>query len=216
MKPAFLRIASLSLLFAFLFAMIPVAVSAQTVVSVTPTQVVNDVDNTITISGTGFDNTAVVSLGTRALATSFVDAQTVTAIVPAGTAPGPYEITVSLASGPLTGFANLNVIAPPPTATSVPAPVVRPQIGVEVYRTKPQPVQYGQDFKLTVKLRNEGQAQAFNVQAIFTSTDYLPTRNGGVEIVGDLLAGNSITIEQPMVVGNLVYGFVSVEMNLSY
>jgi hypothetical protein len=114
------------------------------------------------------------------------------------------------------------VTGTPPTATNAPTdtlqpqPVLRPQIGVENYKTKPQPVQYGQDFTLTVKLRNEGQAQAYNVQATFTSTDYLPTKNGGVEIIGDLLAGNSVSIEQPMVVGNLVYGFVSVEMNLSY
>jgi hypothetical protein len=216
MKPVLPRIVAGSLLLALILTMIPLSVYAQTVLSVTPSEVVSDVDRTITVTGTGFDNTAVVSLGTRALATSFVDAQTLTATVPAGTAPGSYEITVSLASGPLAGFANLNVTAPPPTATSAPAPIVRPQIGVEVYRTKPQPVQYGQDFTLTVKLRNEGQAQAYNVQATFTSTDYLPTKNGGVEIVGDLVAGNSVTIEQPMVVGNYVYGFVSVEMNLSY
>jgi hypothetical protein len=216
MKLAFPRIVAGSLLLALVLTTIPVAVFAQTVVSVTPPEVVNDGDRTITVTGTGFDNTAVVSLGSRALATAFVDAQTLTATVPAGTAPGSYEITVSLTSGPLAGFANLNVIAPPPTETSVPAPIVRPQIGVEIYRTKPQPVQYGQDFTLTVKLRNEGQAQAYNVQATFTSTDYLPTKNGGVEIVGDLLAGNSVSIEQPMVVGNYVFGFVSVEMNLSY
>jgi hypothetical protein len=41
-------------------------------------------------------------------------------------------------------------------------------------------------------------------------------KNGGVEIVGDLTAGNSTGIEQPMAVGNLIYGFVSVEMNVSY
>ena len=216
MKLAFPQIVAVSLLLALVLATIPLSVYAQTVVSVTPPEVVNDVDRTITVTGTGFDNTAVVSLGTRALATTFVDAQTLTATVPAGTAPGSYEITVSLAGGPLAGFANLNVTAPPPTATSAPAPIMRPQIGVEIYRTKPQPVQYGQDFTLTVKLRNEGQAQAYNVQATFTSTDYLPTKNGGVEIVGDLVAGNSVTIEQPMVVGNYVYGFVSVEMNLSY
>jgi hypothetical protein len=84
------------------------------------------------------------------------------------------------------------------------------------YRTKPQPVQYGQDFELIVKLRNEGGANAYNVQATFTSTDYLPTKNGGVEIVGEIGANNSITLEQPMVVGSYVSGFVSVEMNLSY
>ncbi|HMB23873.1 MAG TPA: hypothetical protein VKP08_13620, partial [Anaerolineales bacterium] len=101
---------------------------------------------------------------------------------------------------------------PPPTDT---IPVSRPLIGVQNYRTKPQPVQYGQDFKLTIKLRNEGGAQAYNVQATFTSTDYLPVKNGGVEIIGDLAAGNSVTIDQPMVVGTYSTGYVSVEMNLS-
>jgi hypothetical protein len=196
--------------------MIPVVAHAQTVGSVSPTEIVNNISNTITVTGTGFDGTAVVSLGTRALTTTLVDAQTLTATVPSGTAPGPYEVTVTMNGVTLPGFGNLNVIEPPPTATSAPQPVVRPQIGVEAYRTKPQPVQYGQDFVLTVKLRNEGQVQAYNVQATFTSTDYLPTKNGGVEIIGDLLANNSVSIDQPMVVGNYVYGFVSVEMNLSY
>ena len=107
----------------------------------------------------------------------------------------------------------------PPPPTDTPAPigsVIRPLIGVETYRTKPQPIQYGQDFSLIVKLRNEGQARAYNVQATFTSADYLPTKNGGVEIVGEIGANNSISLEQPMVVGNYVYGFVSIDMNVSY
>lgn len=217
MKPGFLRFVSLSILLALILAIIPVDVKAQAVSEVNPTEVVNNIVNTITVTGTGFDGTAVVNLGTRALATTFNgDPTTLAATVPAGTAPGSYEITVTMNGITVQGFANLNVIEPPPPPTSVPQPVVRPQIGVEVYRTKPQPVHYGQDFTLIVKLRNEGQAQAYNVQATFTSTDYLPTKNGGVEIVGDLLPNNSKSIEQPMVVGNYVYGFVSVNMNLSY
>ena len=94
MNPGFPRFASLSLLLAFLLAMIPAAVSAQTVVSVTPTQVVNDAESTITISGTGFDNSAVVQLGGNALSTTFGNDQTLTAIVPAGFAPGSYPVTV--------------------------------------------------------------------------------------------------------------------------
>lgn len=104
----------------------------------------------------------------------------------------------------------------PPTATNAPAPVVRPQISVSNYRTNPQPVQYGQGFKLLVKLRNEGQASAYNVQATFTSTTYLPMKNGGVDVVGDIGADNSVTLEQPMAVGNTISGFVSVDMTVSY
>jgi hypothetical protein len=217
MKPGFPRLASLSLLFVLMLTFIPAPVYAQTVISVTPTTVVNNIDNTITVTGTGFDSTAVVNLAGKPLATDQTGIpQTLTATVPAGTAPGPYEITVTMTNATVTGFANLTVNAPAPTATPVPGPVVRPQIGVENYRTKPQPVQYGQDFKLSVKLRNAGQAQAYNVQATFTSTDYLPMKNGGVEIVGEIGPDNSITLEQPMVVGKYSSGFVSVDMNLSY
>jgi hypothetical protein len=212
MKPGFLRPASLSLLLAFLFTMIPSAVSAQTVVSVTPTQVVNDVDNTITIIGTSFDNSAIVQLGGNALNTTFGNAQTLTAIVPAGFAPGSYRVDVSMTSGTITG-PTLTVTTPVPT---VPVPVVRPQISVQNYRTKPEDVRYGQNFTLVVKLRNQGDSQAFNVQATFTSTDFVPLRNGGVNIVGDMVAGNSKEVDQPMTVANYVYGIVSVGMSLSY
>jgi hypothetical protein len=108
-----------------------------------------------------------------------------------------------------------------PTSTNTPEPTVqagfvRPQIAVKSYQTKPSDVRYGQDFKLIVKLRNEGQASAFNVQASFTSSDFLPLKTGGVVIVGDLLASNSIDVEQLMTAATYVYGIVSVDMNLSY
>jgi hypothetical protein len=216
MKLRFLRFASLSLLIILAFTLFPTLVYAQTVGSVSPSEIVNNVSNTITVSGTGFDNTAVVNLGTHPLATNVVDAQTLTATVPAGTAAGPYEITVSMATGTVTGFANLNVTAPPPIATSVPGPVVRPQIAVQSYRTKPGEVQYGNDFTLIVKLRNEGEAQAFNVQATFASSSFLPLKNGGVNVVGDLVAGNSVDVDQTMTASTYVYGIVSVDMTISY
>jgi hypothetical protein len=120
------------------------------------------------------------------------------------------------------GHSSLLQVTDTPTATiaatdtSAPQPLLRPQIAVQNYRTKPEDVQYGENFTLIVKLRNEGEAQAYNVQAAFTSTDFVPLKNGGVNIVGDLIAGNSLDIDQPMTVANYVYGIVSVAMNLSY
>ena len=110
---------------------------------------------------------------------------------------------------------------PLPASTNTPAPpvqsgFVRPQIAVKTYSTNPADVRYGQDFKLIVKLRNEGQASAYNVQASFTSSDFLPLKTGGVVIVGDLMASNSIDLEQLMTAATYVYGIVSVDMNLSY
>jgi hypothetical protein len=203
---------SLSLLLALLLAMIPASVSAQTVVRVIPDQIVNNIDNQITIRGTGFDDSAVVQLGGNALATTFGNAQLLTAVVPAGFAPGAYTVAVTMASGTIHGP---QLTVSEPTAT-VPVPIVRPQISVQNYRTKPEDVRYGQNFTLTVKLRNQGESQAFNVQATFTSTDFVPLKNGGVNIVGDLVAGNSVEIDQPMTVANWVSGVVSVGMSLSY
>ena len=123
-----------------------------------------------------------------------------------------------------TSAANLLQITdtPSPTSTTAatdtpePLPIIRPQISVQNYRTNPEDVRYGQNFTLIVKLRNQGEAQAFNVQATFVSTDFVPLKNGGVYIVGDLVAGNSKDIEQPMTVANWVSGVVSVTMNLAY
>ena len=216
MKPGFPRFASLSILLALLLAAIPGPVYAQTTItSVTPASIVNNVDNTITVSGTGFDNTAAVLLNGSALTTGFLNGQTLTATVPAGFAAGSYAITVTMTSGTVMG-PNLTVTTPSPTATTAPVPVVRPQISVQNYRTKPEDVRYGQDFTLIVKLRNEGQAHAYNVQATFTSGSFLPLKNGGVNVVGDLVAGNSTDVDQPMTASTYVYGIVSVDMNVSY
>lgn len=219
MKPGFPRAIAFSFLFAMALTFIPMTAHAQTVVSVTPATIVNNVDNTITVSGTLFDNSAAILLDGSALVTNFLNAQTLTATVPAGIATGPHAIAVSMTSGTITG-PTLNITSPPtpmpPTATSAPAPVVRPQIGVQSYRTKPAEVQYGQDFKLSVKLKNKGGAAAFNVQVSFTSSSFLPLKNGGVNIVGDLGADQAIELDQSMTASSYVYGLVSVDMNLSY
>lgn len=108
---------------------------------------------------------------------------------------------------------------PLPSSTSSPVgSFVRPQIGVQNYRTNPVNVQYGEDFKLFVRLRNEGHAHAYNVQVSFTSADFIPLKNGGVNIVGDLVAGNSTDLEQSLTALTYLYGktFAPVDMNLTY
>ena len=87
MKTIILRFVSTSLLVTLVLALIPSPVSAQTVLGVSPNPVVNNIDNTITVTGTLFDNTAVITMDGTPLAsgTTFVDAQTLRATVPTGT-----------------------------------------------------------------------------------------------------------------------------------
>src|SRR5574339_1315970 len=143
MNPRFSRSASLLLLLALLLTLIPKTAYAQSVLSVNPTSVSGGVATVITVSGSGFDNNSRIFLdGTEVPGTVFVDAATLRVTIPADTTLGSHVITVSSASGSVT----LDVTAPVPTSTSAPAPVVRPQIAVQNYRTKPENVQYGQEF----------------------------------------------------------------------
>ena len=103
-----------------------------------------------------------------------------------------------------------------PTQSNQPGSFVRPQIAVKSYRTNPETVQYGQDFKLFVRLKNEGQVKASNVQATFTPGDFLPLKNGGVIVVGELGADNAVDIEQSLTASTYLYGNSSVDMTVSY
>ena len=103
-----------------------------------------------------------------------------------------------------------------PTQSNQPGSFVRPQIAVKSYRTNPDTVQYGQDFKLFVRLKNEGQVKASNMQATFAPGDFLPLKNGGVIVVGELGADNAVDIEQSLTASTYLYGNSSVDMTVSY
>ncbi len=103
-----------------------------------------------------------------------------------------------------------------PTQSNQSGSFVRPQIAVKSYRTNPGSVQYGEDFKLFIRLKNEGQVKASNVQATFAPGDFLPLKNGGVIVVGELGADNAVDIEQSLTASAYLYGNSSVEMTVSY
>ena len=88
MKLKLSHIISLIVLVAVIAAGTSFQVYAAAIISVTPDTIVNDVANTITVSGTGFDNTAAVLLDGWALDTIFLNDQTLTATIPSGVLPG--------------------------------------------------------------------------------------------------------------------------------
>jgi len=210
MKTTFSRFGPLSLLIAMVMALFAVPVSAAqiTVLSVTPNTIVNNVANTIVVTGTGFDNTAIVQLDGTALTTTFQDAQNLTATVPAGVAVGPHTITVSTATGSTT----LTVIPPTPTPTLTPTPTVtatlpfvRPQFVVRSSKTSGN-IRTGGEFKLNVVVENAGTNTAYSVQAVFTSSDLIPTKTGGVSALGVVGADDEIGISQSFYVSAQIYG----------
>ena len=69
--------------------------SSPTVGSVDPATAANDIDTSVTITGTGFAATPTASLGSTPLkSVTWVNATTLTATVPWGLDPGAYPLTV--------------------------------------------------------------------------------------------------------------------------
>lgn len=214
MKTKTASIVSLSLLAALLAAVIPYSVRAADLLSITPGTIINNINNTITVNGTGFDNTAVVLLDGASLSTAFQTSEQLTAIVPAGISAGSYTITVSLSGGAANGFAILTVNAAP---TSTPPPFSRPQF--VVYSSKlAGNIKMGGDVTLKLVMENVGQSTAYNTQAVFTSTDLVPTKTGGIAIVGNVAYDDEVDVSQTFYVSAQIIGsgVIVVDMTLTY
>lgn len=216
MKNKLLRITSLALLAALMAAAVPLSVFAQapTILSVTPSQIYNNVDNIITITGSNFDATAQVSLGGTALLRLTQNPTELTALVPAGFGTGSYNVTVTTSAG------NVVCLAPCVTVSSSPAPppFTRPQFAV--YSSKiTGNVKINGEVTLKVVMENVGPATtAYNTQAAFTSSDLVPTKTGGIAIVGNVPYDDEVEISQTFIVSSLNTGFgvIVVDMTVTY
>jgi hypothetical protein len=230
MKIRLIRYVSIMLVMTMLSAILPAPVSAAPVsaapaiISVVPAQVVNDVSTTITVNGSGFSaGSAVVLLNGSALSTTVVNDAVLTAVVPARFAAGCHTVVVSngVAGDPDATWSCLDVVAPtptpPPTSTTVPLPFVRPQLVVKATTTKGA-VQTSQEFKLNVAVQNDGTSAAYSVQAVLSSTDLVPLKNGGVSVLGTLNAGEQSAVVQTFLVNTSIYGqtIVVVDLTLTY
>jgi IPT/TIG domain-containing protein len=225
MKLNLSRLIPVLVILAILIAHVPIASAyAAGILSVTPGTIVNDVPNTLTISGTGFDNTAVVLLNGSALTTSFGNDQTLTAAIPAGLSAGTYTVTVTMTGTVVTGSGMLTIVdptpippTPVPTATTAPLPFVRPQFVVRVSKAVGK-VQTGKEFNLKVVVENMGQATAYNTQAAFTSADLVPTKTGGVAALGAVAYDDEVDASQTFYVTAELVGktILTVDMTMTY
>jgi hypothetical protein len=222
MKTTFSRFVPISLLIALVMALFPAPVyAAPAMTSITPNTIVNDVVNVITVAGAEFDNSAAVLMDGAALTTNFLNAQTLTATVTAGVSAGDHNITVSMTGVPVSGSATLTVLAPtpvpPPTATAAPLPFVRPQFVVKSSRTNGS-VLTNSEFRLNVVIDNAGTSAAYSVQAVFSSTDLVPLRNGGVAALGSVAAGDQVNVAQHFLVIGPTYGksVITVDVTVTY
>jgi hypothetical protein len=189
------------------------------IASITPNQVVNDIANIITITGTDLVEGSQVKVGGINVVTSLNSDATLTAIIPRGFLPGVY--TVEVVNPDATSFsmpAALTVWEPTPVPTATQQPFSRPQVVVGGYSTDVNGIRYGKEFTLTVRLTNSGGNRAYGIQVTFSSPELLMLRNGGVQAVGGLNNGASVDIAQTMTAANYFYGqtMTAMDMNVSY
>jgi len=222
MKNPISRLVPFSVIIALLMALLPFsAYAAPAVTSITPNVIVNDVVNVITVAGTEFDGSAAVLMDGGALDTKFLNAQTLTATIPAGMPAGDHQITVSMSGTSVGGAVTLTVLAPtpipPPTATTAPLPFVRPQFILESTKVNGS-VTTNSQFKLTVKVGNAGTADAYSAQVVFASTDLVPLKNGGIAAVGSVPHGDSDSITQQFLVTGSTYSvsILSLDVTVNY
>lgn len=219
MKNQLLRITSFALLMALMAATIPHPVHAQvSITSIQPSSVQFGVSVTITVQGTDFvsDSSVVILDGYGALATTFQNVTVLTAVVPANVPVGTYDVTVSTGHGNFTLVDGFSVNSPPPP-TNTPPPFSRPQFAV--YSSKiTGNVRINGEVTLKVIMENVGQATAYNTQAAFTSSDLVPTKTGGIAIVGNVDYDDEVEVSQTFIVSSLNTGFgvIVVDMAVTY
>ena len=190
------------------------ALAAPSVLTVNPAQVVNNIDTIITITGTGFDSTAKVSVGTNIVVSTFQSATRIQATIPSGFNPGTYDVTVTNdGQDPSTLIQGLTVVSAPTATLSF-----RPLIVIDSYSLSVAAIRYGQDFTLNLSLDNAGGSTAVGMQVTFISTDVLMLYNGGVIAPGSLGTVGKANVGQTMTLSPSLQGVshASVEMDVSY
>jgi hypothetical protein len=194
--------------------------------TVSPSTVSNAASTTIvvTVNGASFgeDGAVVVATTLGALETTHVNATTVTAIVPAGSPTGTFDISVVTSSDTLTDdAADLTITGPTstpdPTGTAAPTAFIRPLLTIQSYGASSAALAANSDIDFEVTFINSGQFRATNVSVTFPSGDLIPRVTGGVRAVSNLDPGATARVFQPFRVGAIAGNSVAtLEVNMAY
>jgi hypothetical protein len=120
-----------------------------------------------------------------------------------------------------TPLADTATVAPLETAVDTPEPQLqftRPLVVISSYDYGVDQVTPGNDFNLKIRLKNNGESDAYNMVVTFESTDFLPLASGGVRAVPHLDTGASVEIDQPMRANASLWGYSSgaITANVAY
>ena len=168
--------------------------------AVQPGSVSNTVDTELVVTGSNFENGAVVVLeGFGALATTTVSANLLRALLPANVPPRTYTVTVVNPDAQAASLPNALTVTALPGPTNTPeltntppaTAFVRPLLVVDSYGASSALIVPGSNLDFEMTLTNAGQIPATNVVVTFVSGSFVPRNTGGVRALGTLPPGQS-------------------------
>lgn len=114
-----------------------------------------------------------------------------------------------------TGPAGPKEGEPTPTNTAEPT-FWRPMLSIASYNN--DSIAPGQDFQLSMQIRNDGQRQATNITVQFTTGDLIPRQTGGTVTLYQLNPGETKTVLQPLTATPDLLGrtIASLPVSISY
>jgi hypothetical protein len=226
MNKKFSQIISFATLFSLMLTTVPMGLAyAQDPlppsIALSENSIPNNVSTILTVTGTSvtFDGSSKVVLdGSEVPGTVLVNETTLQVALPAGLGLGDHIVTVSGVAGV---SATLNVFVPPtpePPNTPEPPPFNRPQFVVVSSKVNGT-MQTGGNVTLKVVIENVGQnTTAYSTQAVYTSSDLVPTKTGGVIALGDVKDNDQKDVSQTFYVSAEIYGsgIVVTDLTVSY
>ncbi len=189
--------------------------------SIEPAQVVNGNSHNLSVYGSGFTPECVVRLvGYGLLNTTYLNASSLIAQLPAGVPAGTYTLEVSDGVRDPGKLSNaLRVTAQPPLPTPEPPPEApppgRPILTIRNYRVEPVRVRAGQEFNVVIEIYNNGSRAGENTMAVFQGGSFLPVGEPG-HMIWQLHINHTAVVTQRMrAPSSLTSGIHQVQVNLS-
>ncbi len=197
------------------------------VTAVQPNTISNAADTEIVVTGNGFmDGATVILGGSGSLPTTFVSANLLRAVVPAGVPAAVYSLTIinpDAASFTLPNALTVTAPAGPtntpyPTNTPAPTAFVRPLLVVSSYGASTAEIYPNTDLDFEMTLLNSGAIRATNIVATFVSGDFTARATGGVRSLGNLEPAQVIRFWQPLRAGSDLPngGIATLEVKVDY
>jgi hypothetical protein len=101
-------------------------------------------------------------------------------------------------------------------AQTLVAQTQRPMLTLREYSISEGTAYSGNTIVVKANIRNNGSANATNVRVQFTSGDFVPLQNGGLQVHNNIAVDNGITVEQDMQVAYGVWGSSSQSITVTY